>query len=39
MYFTTLGNYVLPESKKVYIDNYRSDEFCKIPFVDEPVVR
>ncbi|PNF30150.1 hypothetical protein B7P43_G01255 [Cryptotermes secundus] len=38
-YCTTLRNYVLAESKEAYFGNYRSDEFCKIPFVDGPIVR
>ncbi|XP_069697586.1 glycerophosphocholine phosphodiesterase GPCPD1-like isoform X2 [Periplaneta americana] len=38
-YSITLGNYVFPESKKVYLDNYRTEEFTKIPFINGPLVR
>nr|CAD7458379.1 unnamed protein product [Timema tahoe] len=38
-YNTTLGDYVLDGSKKVYLNNYRDQEFNSVPFIGEPLVR
>ncbi|KAJ9580802.1 hypothetical protein L9F63_024018 [Diploptera punctata] len=38
-YCETLGDFVFPQSKMVYLDKYRSPEFNNIPFVAEPLVR
>nr|CAD7259719.1 unnamed protein product [Timema shepardi] len=38
-YNTILGDYVLDGSKKVYLNNYRDQEFNRVPFIGEPLVR
>lgn len=38
-YSEVLGKYVLPESKKVYIDNYKGGDFMHFPFTKQPVIR
>ncbi|XP_067001517.2 putative methyltransferase DDB_G0268948 [Anabrus simplex] len=38
-YNIVLGKYVLPQSKKAYLENYSTKDFNEIPFVSSPVVR
>ncbi|GLG99762.1 Uncharacterized protein GBIM_06153 [Gryllus bimaculatus] len=38
-YNIALGKYIPPESRMVYLENYRGDDFMKIPFAKEPIIR
>lgn len=33
-YSEVLGDYIFPESRKVYLENYKSKEFNQVPFVE-----